>query len=275
MDPGAGSPVRCAGRGPRIHLRIASLAATPVREHGRLASAGKSAGPMHPTLEIDMPFRPFTLACFLVALAACKPSAPAQGDSAAPAPSAAAPAGPLANAASALKPLASPLDELDASTALFLKARSYHAVMSMTGSRGMDNEIDFIAPDRYRMKMPGGMGTQVIIGDTMYMQVDGQALKVPMPEGTLTKMRDPMRMQEAREGMTVDAQGDDRVDGKAAKKYLVRHTKPVPGEFTLWIDSDGLPLQFIQQGEAQGKPYTMTMRYSRFNDPTITIEPPQ
>ena len=33
----------------------------------------------------------------------------------------------------------------------------------------MNSEIDFVAPDRYRMAMQG-LGTQVIIGDTMYME---------------------------------------------------------------------------------------------------------
>ena len=222
-----------------------------------------------------MPFRLLALACLCIAFAACKPSTPAQVDPATAAePAAGKPAGALAKAAAALNPLSSPQEELDASTALLLKASSYHAVMSMTGAHGMDSQIDFVAPDRYRMQM-AGMGTQVIIGDTMYMQLEGKSMKVPMPEGTLTRMRDPMRMQEAREGMTVEDQGSDSVEGQAAKKYLVRHVKPVPGEFTMWIGSDGLPLQLIQQGQVQGKPYTMTMRYSRFNDPSITIQTPQ
>ena len=219
-----------------------------------------------------MSFRPLALACLCIALASCKPApAPQPGQPGAAAT--AAPADAPARTAAAINPLASPMEEMEASTTMFRNARSYHAVMSAEGAQGMDNEIDFVAPDRYRMKMP--MGTQVIIGDTMYMQVEGRSMKVPMPKGTLTSMRDPMRMEEAREGMRVEALGSERVDGQAAKKYLVRHTRPTPGEFTLWIGSNGLPLQFVQQGQAQGKPYTLTTRYSRFNDPAITIEAPQ
>jgi len=220
-----------------------------------------------------MPVRPLVLACLFLALCACKPQAQAPAGDASPQPGAAAPASTLEKAAAAINPLSSPMEEMEASTALFRNARSYHAVMSAKGAQAMDNEIDFVAPDRYRMQMP--MGTQVIIGDTMYMQVEGRSVKVPMPKGTLTSMRDPMRMQEAREGMSVEALGSDRVDGQVAKKYLVRYSRPQAGEFTLWIGSDGLPLQFIQQGQAQGKPYTMTTRYSRFNDPSISIEAPQ
>ena len=60
-----------------------------------------------------------------------------------------------------------------ASVERFTALKSYHATMRMSsGAQGeITNEVDFVAPDRFRMKMP--MGTQVIIGDTMYMQMEG------------------------------------------------------------------------------------------------------
>ena len=102
-----------------------------------------------------MTLRPFALGCLVLALAACKPSPPAE-----PTASAVAPA--VANATAAPSPMASPEDEVKASMDKFLKAKSFHAVMVMEGARGMTNEMDFVAPDRYRMKMP--VGTQVIVG---------------------------------------------------------------------------------------------------------------
>lgn len=220
-----------------------------------------------------MTLRPLALGCLVLALAACKPSPPAE-----PATAAAAPASTVADAAAALNPLASPEDEVKASMDKFLKAKSFHAVMVMEGARGMTNEMDFVAPDRYRMKMP--VGTQVIVGDTMYMQADGRSMKVPLPKGTLSQWRDPLRIEENKAGLSVQALGSDSVEGQAAKKYLVKNAQPEasqlePNEFTFWISSDGLPLQLQHQGQAQGKPYSMTLRYSRFDDPTITIDPPQ
>jgi hypothetical protein len=212
--------------------------------------------------------RTLALGCLLLALAACKPAPPAE-----PATAAAATAPAMADAKTAPNPLASPEDEVKASMDRFLKARSFHAVMVMEGARGMTNEMDFVAPDRYRMKMP--VGTQVIVGDTMYMQVDGRSMKVPLPKGTLSQWRDPLKIEENKAGLSVEALGSDNVEGQTAKKYLVRNTQPEASEFTFWIGSDGLPLQLLHQGQAQGKPYSMTLRYSRFDDPTITIEPPQ
>jgi len=216
-----------------------------------------------------MSIRPLALACLAFALTACKPPAPA--DTAAPAQTE--PAGTLEKAAAALNPVSSPEDEMKASMDKFLKARSFHAVMDMQGARSMAIEMDFVAPDRYRMKMP--MGTQVVIGDTMYMQVEGRSMKMPLPAGTLTQWRDPLRIEEHKAGMSVESLGTDTVDGQPTKKYLVKHTEPKPSEFTFWIDGDGLPLQLVGQGESQGKPYSMTLRYSRYDDPGIVIDAPK
>jgi hypothetical protein len=228
-----------------------------------------------PALESRMTCRPLALACLVLVLAACKQSAPAEPD---------VDANPIASSdmaaekAAAPNLLSSPEDEVKASMDKFLKAKSFHAVMTMEGARGMTNEMDFVAPDRYRMKMP--VGTQVIIGDTMYMQADGRSMKVPLPKGALGQWRDPLKIEENKAGLSVEALGSDNVEGQAAKKYLVRNSQPEagqpgPSEFTFWIGGDGLPLQLLHQGQAQGKPYSMTLRYSRFDDPTITIDAPQ
>jgi len=218
-----------------------------------------------------MTLRPLALGCLVLAVAACKPTSP-------PTEPAAAAATVPASAAVALNSLASPEDEVKASMDKFLKAKSFHAVMIMEGARGMTNEMDFVAPDRYRMKMP--VGTQVIVGDTMYMQADGRSMKVPLPKGTLSQWRDPLKIEENKAGLSVEALGSDSVEGQVAKKYLVKNAQTEasqlePNEFTFWIGGDGLPLQLLHKGQAQGKPYSMTLRYSRFDDPTITIDPPQ
>ena len=98
--------------------------------------------------------------------------------------------------------------------------------------------------------------------------------------GALTQWRDPLKIEENKAGMSVEALGSDSVDGQAAKKYLVRHAggtpgQPQPSEFTFWIGNDDLPLQLVSQGEAQGKPYSMKLSYSRFDDPSIVIDVPK
>ena len=156
----------------------------------------------------------------------------------------------------------------------FLAARSYHVVMDTQSDRGpMQIEMDFVAPDRYRMVTP--MGTQYIIGDTMYMSAQGHTMKVPMNPGQTAQFRSSSRFAEHRDTMTVEDQGSETINGQAAHKYLVRNTQPEPSESTMWVGSDGLPMQVEVVGKGPNMASKTTIHYSRFNDPTITIEPPK
>lgn len=229
-----------------------------------------------------MSARPLALTCLVLALVACKPSAPADPASTTDAAVPSTPAVATESVA-ALAPLPAPMEAVKGSMDTFLGARSFHATMVVEGAKGMTTEMDFVAPDRYRLQMP--VGTQVIIGDTMYMQAGGKTMKVPLPAGTISQWRDPLKIQENKDSLSVESQGSDTVDGKPATKYLVRNTLPAgstpasgePGvtEFTYWVGEDGLPLQLQHSGESQGKPYSMTIRYTRFNDPGIVIDAPK
>ena len=153
---------------------------------------------------------------------------------------------------------------------------SYHASMEFSGGPGgaMDHhDIDFVAPDRYRMEMP--MGTQVIIGDTMYMHVQGRTMKVPMPKGTLSQWRDPARLAEAEEGMTVQAQGSDTIDGMRDAEIPGAPREAAADRRDDVDQGDDLPVQIQVNSLVKGKTVTSTIRYSRFDDPTIKVDPPQ
>ncbi len=168
---------------------------------------------------------------------------------------------------------ATPTQQVTASMEAFQKARSFHAVMSLEGARQTTNELDFVAPDRYRMQMP--IGTQVIIGDVLYLQSQGRTQKMQLPEGTVAQWRDPMQLKAGHGHLQVQAQGDSDIDGTKTAQFLVRNGLAAqPVQFTYWIGPDGLPVQLRHQGVSQGEPYTMTVRYSRFNDPAIVIDTP-
>lgn len=220
---------------------------------------------------------PLRLLCaaLLLGLSACKPSAPATDTTPGEAPAADA-VEKAAAIADAVNPIDSPRDEVIAAMRKFMGLRSYHAEMHFSGGpRGeMTNKVDFVAPDRFRMEM-AGLGTQYVIGDTMYMTMQGRSMQVPMPEGTVTQWRDPGNFREAETGMTAEALGSEDVDGVAARKYVAHHTTPRPADVTLWIGPDDLPLKMQVEGESEGRPVTTTVRYSRFNDPSIRIEPPK
>ena len=206
-------------------------------------------------------------------LAGCKPQPAPPTDASAP-PADTPTAAPVV--ADTPSPSVSAKDEVKAVMDGFLGVKSFHATMRMSGTAmpdGMTTEMDFVAPDRYRMQMP--MGTQVIVGDTMYMSVQGRTMKVPMPKGTLSQWRDPAKLAENQTTLTVESQGREAIDGAAARKYVVHNTQPQPTDVTMWIGDDGLPLQIQHTGSANGKTVDMTIRYTRYNDPSIKIDPPQ
>lgn len=213
-----------------------------------------------------------------LALVACNP-AESTGQPEPPVANEAPPAGDpsqaFAAAMGAAKPMTSPREAVRASMQAFMQVRSYHATMTFDTSRGIQvNELDFVAPDRYRMQM-AGMGTQLVIGDTMYMSMQGRTMQVPMPKGTAGQWRAPGNFAEAEAGMSAEALGGEDVDGVSARKYVAHHTIPKPADVTLWIGPDELPLKMQVKGEEKGQPVTTTIRYSRFNDPSIVIEPPK
>ena len=186
------------------------------------------------------------------------------------------PATPSAAEVAAQDSLPGPKDAIRASMRKFMAVKRFHASMRMEGGAraATSNEVDFVAPDRYRMTMQG-IGTQTIIGDSMYMKVRGQAMKMPLPAGTLTQWRDPARLAGDEAGMTVRTQGRELIDGQSMRKYLVHHERPQPVDVTIWIDSDDLPVQVRVAGDAQGQASTATIRYSRFDDPSIEVGIPR
>jgi hypothetical protein len=90
----------------------------------------------------------------------------------------------------------------------------------------------------------------------------------------LTRWRNRANLDKNMATMSVQALGDEVVDGQPAKKYRVTNTQPQPSESVMWIGANGYPLQIQVNGNALGKTTTTTMHYSRFNDPTLRVDAP-
>ncbi len=168
---------------------------------------------------------------------------------------------------------AGPKEDMKALSIKFLALRSYHATMEGSDKRVPKMEMDFVAPDRYRMQMP--MGTQYIIGDTMYMNVQGRSMKVPMPKGTSNQWRGNEQTFREMDRMQVEALGMDTVSGKPTRKYRMSRTDKTPTTSLIWVGMDGYPVKIETTGATGKTSNMMTVHYSRFNDPTIKIDPPK
>ena len=114
----------------------------------------------------------------------------------------------------------------------FLAAKSYHASMSM--GPGVATETDFVAPDRMRVKL-GAMGDQVLIGNTMYVTIQGKTRKQAAPAGGVTASRSREKVLGNLQTLKVAALGNETLAGTATRKYKVENSQPNKTSSTFWV----------------------------------------
>lgn len=171
---------------------------------------------------------------------------------------------------------AAPKDELHESFAKFLKAHSFRATVTDLKNGEQMSTMEFVAPDRYRMKSAKGP-QQYIIGDAMYMDMDGKLTRVPVPGvGKLAaRYRNEDFLKEVEGGMSVQALPDETVDGEPAKVYAYTVTQPMKSNAKTWISQKtGMPIQIESTGSYMGHTATTRVHYSNFDDPSIKIDMP-
>ncbi len=169
---------------------------------------------------------------------------------------------------------AGPKEDMKALSVKFLALRTYHVTMEGSDKRVPKMAVDFVAPDRYRMQMP--MGTQYVIGNTMYMTIEGRTMKMPMPKGAMTQWRESDRAFREIDQMQIEALGMEAVNGKPARKYRMTQTIHKPATTSLiWVSMNGYPAKMQTTGSVGKQSHTMTVHYSRFNDPSIKIDVPK
>lgn len=165
-------------------------------------------------------------------------------------------------------------EEVRAASAKFMAAKSWQATMQASGPHALTMQMEFQAPDRFRMRMP--QGEQVLVGDALWMSMGGRTMKVPLPAGTLTQWRQPSAWSRSVDRMVVTAEGSGVVDGVKARRYRLEQRDPMPSTMTLWVGPDGYPLQVATTGSGgRGGAVATTIRYARFNDPAIRVNAPR
>lgn len=202
------------------------------------------------------PVPAFLLACLLPCLAACDRAPSTAGEPAAAAPALPAPATDA---------------PVLAAMARFRDARAFVATMQLDGASPQRSRLEYVAPDRYRLQLAAG--TQVIIGDTLYLQLDGRSQQVPLPAGLLTQWRDPLQLKPG-ERLQVEDLGSDPIGGLPAHRYRVVHPDPARPPMLFWIDGDGRPRRIEQQGRNARGDYRLVIDYTQFDDPALRIEAP-
>lgn len=171
---------------------------------------------------------------------------------------------------------AAPKDDLHAAFTKFLAAKSFRATVTDVDKGAQVSQLEFVAPDRFHMKAAQGPES-FIIGDTMYMDINGKLTPVPVPGvgKMVAQFRNASFVDEVESGMTVQALGDEVVDGEPATAYAYTVTKPVKSDAKAWVSkASGLPIQVQSTATVMGHTGTTRVRYSAFDDASIRIAGP-
>ncbi|KFN46645.1 hypothetical protein [Arenimonas metalli] len=182
-------------------------------------------------------------------------------------------------------------DELFKAWQAFLAVKSFRAEIVLIEPNRLVTQLEFQAPDRYRVSIPDGP-TTVVIGDSGYMQIGGRTMKLPMAMDSLTaQYRDEAFLRKLQDGMVVEDLGDDSLDGEPVRKYRYVQAVAPPstlpgapaaaagaGEATTvaWVSArTGLILKLDVTSQQGDQPTRSEIRYSDFNSSAIRILPPE
>jgi hypothetical protein len=149
-----------------------------------------------------------------------------------------------------------------------MAVHSYRATMTDLATGKAVSTVEFQAPDRYRVNVPGRPAT-VIADNTMYLSVNGRAMKVPLPAGTLDQYRSDAAIRKLEANTVYSATGMATVDGEPARRYHWVATGKHASTGDAWV---AVRSGRVIQVESAGK---VRVRYSDFDSPDIRIELPR
>jgi hypothetical protein len=182
------------------------------------------------------------------------------------------PSGSLPGAVTAT---ADPQADIESMADKFLTEKSFKAKMIGYGDKEIRTEIEFVAPDRFRVKSGEKLET-IVIGKDLYLSMDGSYQKIPGGMGdTIPDLRKTFDKEGRKWFSDVKFVGEEMAEGKPALVYAY-HNKGLNGvgenDSKVWISkADGLPIK-IEAAYKSGSMKSMKIEYD-FETP-ITIEPP-
>jgi len=172
-------------------------------------------------------------------------------------------------------PSGNPNADINRMADAFLAQRSFRAKMVGSGQTPMNMELEFVAPDRFRIKNTNAPD-MVIVGKNVYIENEGRWQKIPGDLGSSVLDMRKAWDEEGRKWFTdVKYVGEDTANGKPAYVYTY-HNKGAEGvgenDSKIWIGkSNGLPVR-IEANYKKGTLRSMTIDYDY--DADISIEPP-
>jgi len=174
-----------------------------------------------------------------------------------------------------IAPSGDPSADINRMADAFLSQQSFSAKMIGSGSTPLNMELEYVAPDRFRIKNAQGPQT-VIIGRDVYIQLGDRWIRSPEKlNSPLVDIRKTWDKEGRKWLSDVKYVGEDTIDGEPVYAYTY-HNKGLEGvgenDSKIWISrSDALPVRI----EANYKGGTLkSMRIDYDYDANISIEPP-
>lgn len=153
-----------------------------------------------------------------------------------------------------------------------LDAPSFRASMTDASSGEKFVDMEFRAPDRYRIVNAQGGPTIVVVGDQAQMDIGGRMMTVPVPINSIVSAyRNEDAMRKQRETMVVEALPDATLDGQAAKVYRYTTQHPKPATATAWVGAGDTLLQLEVDGGGAGRGKVVRVRYRDIGSSAIRI----
>jgi outer membrane lipoprotein-sorting protein len=163
--------------------------------------------------------------------------------------------------------------ELHAAFQKNLAAKSYRATMTDLVTGKQFSTVEYQSPDRYRIQAAGM--SSVIAGGNMYMQVDGQPMKVPLKPGMLEKFRSDAAWKQMEKDTLIQDAGAGTVGAEPARKFHWITSGKHPSTGDVWVSAkSGYVVQVETSEKAGSKKGAVRVKYSDFNNAAIRIAPP-
>ena len=154
-----------------------------------------------------------------------------------------------------------------------LSAKTYRATMTDLATGKQVSTVEFQAPDRYRIQANGM--TSVIANGNMYMQVNGQSMKVPLQPGMMEKFRSDAAWKQMEKDTLISERAPGTVGAEPARKFHWITSGAHPSTGDVWVSvKSGYVLQVETTEAAGSKKGAVRVHYGDFNS-AISIAPPK
>jgi outer membrane lipoprotein-sorting protein len=174
-----------------------------------------------------------------------------------------------------------PKADVIAASKKFIDLMFFSAKMEGMGQTEIKSQVDFQAPDKFRIKYLGGTGAgmeMIVVGSDMFMKNPGSAKWSKMPGNggaSIPNLRDSFTEEGLKSLTDVKFEGEETLNGKDAMVYSYKNVTPkgsYPFSSKFYVDkSSGVPMRIIVE-YTNGVLKTMTVDYD--TETPVTIDAP-